>query len=95
MMERDTTTAGDPQQLRDGARVIASGRSLSERLAAATAWRPHAPALCRWVERTFSWHACVRDRRILESLDDRMLRDIGIDRGTADNESTVSFWRWR
>jgi uncharacterized protein YjiS (DUF1127 family) len=35
----------------------------------------------------------ARSRRILRLLDDRMLRDIGIDRGTAQYESDKPFWR--
>ncbi|MBR1144904.1 DUF1127 domain-containing protein [Bradyrhizobium sp. AUGA SZCCT0431] len=60
-----------------------------------------------------SWHlilglivAIVREwrhrsvaRRELASLDERMLRDIGLDPGTVDYEASQSFWRpardWR
>jgi uncharacterized protein YjiS (DUF1127 family) len=38
-------------------------------------------------------------RRELASLDERMIRDIGLDRGTVDYEVSQSFWRpsrdWR
>ena len=33
-----------------------------------------------------------RSRRQLAELDDRLLRDIGIDRGTARYEATKGFW---
>lgn len=33
-----------------------------------------------------------KSRRQLAELDDRLLRDIGIDRGTARYESTKGFW---
>jgi uncharacterized protein YjiS (DUF1127 family) len=35
----------------------------------------------------------ARSRRVLRLMDDRMLRDIGIDRGTAQYESDKPFWR--
>lgn len=35
----------------------------------------------------------ARSRRTLRLLDDRMLRDIGVDRGTAQFESDKPFWR--
>jgi len=46
-------------------------------------------------ERVIAWHERVRSRRLLASYDDRMLRDIGIDRAAVENESTASFWRYR
>ncbi len=52
-------------------------------------------ALARLVECVISWHERVCSRRILASYDDRMLRDIGIDRAAVENESTASFWRYR
>ena len=33
-----------------------------------------------------------RSRRMLGQLDDRLLRDIGVDRATAKHEATRSFW---
>lgn len=35
----------------------------------------------------------ARGRRTLRLLDDRMLRDIGLDRGAAQYESDKPFWR--
>ncbi len=35
----------------------------------------------------------ARSRRSLRLMDDRMLRDIGLDRGTAQYESDKPFWR--
>lgn len=33
-----------------------------------------------------------RERRMLATLDDRMLRDLGIDQATADHESSRRWW---
>jgi len=54
-------------------------------------WWPHPPSVL-WVGR---WQMRARDRRLLASFDDRMLRDIGLDRASVDTESTGSFWRRR
>jgi drug/metabolite transporter (DMT)-like permease len=54
-------------------------------------WWPH-PPLVRWVERRRQ-HS--HDRRLLATFSDRMLRDIGLDRGSVDRETTTSFWRLR
>jgi uncharacterized protein YjiS (DUF1127 family) len=51
--------------------------------------------LVRLVEGIVSWDERVRDRRRLASLDDRTLRDIGIDRAAVENDSTTGFWRLR
>jgi uncharacterized protein YjiS (DUF1127 family) len=45
-----------------------------------------------WVS---AWRKRRRDRRLLASLDDRSLHDIGIGRAKVEDESTVSFWRLR
>jgi len=39
------------------------------------------------------WRNRAASRSMLASLDDRMLRDIGLDRATADEESRTPFWR--
>jgi uncharacterized protein YjiS (DUF1127 family) len=56
------------------------------------AWWPHPIARGR---ASTSWCRRANDRRLIASLDDRALRDIGIDRALVDDESTVSFWRRR
>lgn len=38
------------------------------------------------------WHERARSRRILLSLDDRLLRDIGLSRADADHEGSRAFW---
>jgi uncharacterized protein YjiS (DUF1127 family) len=57
--------------------------SLAETLYGAGAWL--ALALLRWRE-------LARQRRRLLSLDDRMLKDIGITRAEAMREGTRPFW---
>jgi uncharacterized protein YjiS (DUF1127 family) len=52
-------------------------------------------ALVRLVEGILSWDARVRDGQLLARLDDRMLRDIGIDRAAIENDSSTWFWRLR
>jgi uncharacterized protein YjiS (DUF1127 family) len=47
----------------------------------------------RVVERLFTWQRRVADRRFLESLDDRMLQDIGLSRGDVFIESSKPFWK--
>jgi uncharacterized protein YjiS (DUF1127 family) len=47
------------------------------------------------IEYVVSWRECARSRRHFASVDDRMLRDIGIDRDMAEGDSTSSFWRLR
>jgi len=39
------------------------------------------------------WGARHRQRRQLSLLDDRLLRDIGLDRATAMEEASKPFWR--
>jgi uncharacterized protein YjiS (DUF1127 family) len=51
--------------------------------------------LDRLTEGVITWRERVRDRRRLAALDDRMLRDIGVDRGAVQQDSTASFWRLR
>jgi uncharacterized protein YjiS (DUF1127 family) len=49
--------------------------------------------LRRAVDTVLLWHERVKSRRTLAMLDDRMLRDVGIDNATARQESGQPFWR--
>jgi uncharacterized protein YjiS (DUF1127 family) len=49
--------------------------------------------LTRFVDLVLTWHERARQRRALLRLDDRMLSDIGVDRGTARMEGQKPFWR--
>jgi uncharacterized protein YjiS (DUF1127 family) len=49
--------------------------------------------LSQAVERALLWHDRARSRRMLLGLDDRMLRDIGVNRATAEVEGSQPFWR--
>jgi uncharacterized protein YjiS (DUF1127 family) len=44
-------------------------------------------------DRLLAWQDRASSRRMLRGLDDHMLRDIGIDRATADSEGSTPFWR--
>jgi uncharacterized protein YjiS (DUF1127 family) len=39
------------------------------------------------------WHSRARDRRELARLDERSLRDLGLDRGAVWSEYDKPFWR--
>ncbi len=45
------------------------------------------------LETLLTWQERDRQRRHLASLDDRMLRDMGISRADAEREAAVPFWR--
>ena len=49
--------------------------------------------LARWLERLIAWYQGFADRRLLASLDDRQLRDLGIDRSAVGGDNTASYWR--
>jgi uncharacterized protein YjiS (DUF1127 family) len=49
--------------------------------------------LSNLVVRLQEWQEQAHSRRLLATLDDRMLSDIGIDRATAAKESSAPFWR--
>lgn len=50
-------------------------------------------ALTAAVESMLAWHERTKSRRALLGLDDRMLKDIGIDRATAHIEGIQPFWK--
>jgi uncharacterized protein YjiS (DUF1127 family) len=54
-------------------------------------WWPHPPLRGGFA----AWRQRTRGRRLPACLDERMLRDIGIDRDMTERDSTVSFWRLR
>lgn len=45
------------------------------------------------VETMFAWQRRLADRRSLESMDDRMLRDIGLTRADVYSETSKPFWK--
>lgn len=49
--------------------------------------------LIRLLDAVATWQERAAARRRLASFDDRMLHDIGIDRGTAETEAAKPFWR--
>jgi len=40
------------------------------------------------------WQARARERRVLRWMDDRALRDVGLNRADVERESGRSFWRF-
>ena len=71
-------------------------------------WRPRTdePRARRWRElvserlaglfdHIAEWHDRAKSRRALLAMDDHALRDIGVDRATADYEGNLPFWRLR
>jgi uncharacterized protein YjiS (DUF1127 family) len=59
--------------------------------------RRRVSGLALWVRNTVDlllvWHERARQRRHLRSLNDRMLRDIGLTRADVLAESSKPFWR--
>jgi uncharacterized protein YjiS (DUF1127 family) len=51
--------------------------------------------LLRLAEGAHSWRERARCRRVLASFNDRMLRDLGIDRAVVEGEGTSWLWRLR
>ena len=49
--------------------------------------------LTRLLDRLLLWQERAEQRRRLGELDDRMLRDIGLDRADVTHETTKPFWR--
>jgi uncharacterized protein YjiS (DUF1127 family) len=82
---------GDTPRIESGPATATVAENGAKASGAAGALR----ALARLVGHVVSWDRRVRAGQMLASLDDRMLRDIGIDRATAESGSTASFWRFR
>ena len=49
--------------------------------------------LIRACDAVLAWEDRSRERTRLGTLDDRLLRDIGLDRASADAEAAKPFWR--
>jgi uncharacterized protein YjiS (DUF1127 family) len=45
------------------------------------------------IDMLFAWHERARQRRVLLTLEDYMLKDIGISRTDAELEANKPFWR--
>jgi uncharacterized protein YjiS (DUF1127 family) len=71
--------------------------SLSQSSFAGRTGRPVAALVAGLAQRTLDrlsqWRDLARSRRLLATLDDRMLSDIGVDRATAHREASTAFWR--
>ncbi|HDZ57904.1 MAG TPA: DUF1127 domain-containing protein [Pseudomonas xinjiangensis] len=49
-------------------------------------------AVSGWFSRINRWRRLAYERRLLSSMDERMLRDIGVSRSDAERESARHFW---
>ena len=49
--------------------------------------------VARLLGRLLLWQARAQERQVLASLDDRLLKDIGLDRGQVMAEADKPFWR--
>lgn len=49
--------------------------------------------LARGLDLVVTWLQRDRDRRTLQALDDRLLRDMGISRADVEHEVAKPFWR--
>ena len=49
----------------------------------------------RLAEAVALWRQSARDQDSLVNLNDRALRDIGLDRASIEQESSMCFWRLR
>ncbi|SLN12502.1 hypothetical protein PEL8287_00369 [Roseovarius litorisediminis] len=69
--------------------------NLSDSLSKLDLYQPPLVARCAiWLAVTLTeWDMKQRTRRQLAGLDDRQLRDIGIERDAADTEAARPFWR--
>jgi uncharacterized protein YjiS (DUF1127 family) len=61
--------------------------------AAATPRPASGGAIQRALDLLLEWRSRARDRRELAALDERSLRDIGLDRGTVWSECAKPFWQ--
>ncbi len=73
--------------IRSGARVRNGILRRAAARVAAIFWAPLLAAMHLPV-----WHERARQRAALSTLDDRMLRDIGVDRASAQHEAERPFW---
>ena len=45
------------------------------------------------VDVTFGWHRRISDRNALRTMDDRLLKDIGLSHADVEHEAAKPFWR--
>lgn len=66
-----------------------AAKGFADRIAAAPS---HAGWAVRLLTAMFKWHERARQRRQLYTLDDRMLKDIGLTRVDVEYEASKHFW---
>jgi len=76
--------------------VMSTSTTLTSKctLAGATRAAPRQPSAIAFLSDLFStWLRRARERRDLQSLDDYMLKDIGVTRADVEFEAQKHFWR--
>jgi uncharacterized protein YjiS (DUF1127 family) len=68
-------------------------RLLHERPSVATGGRTFGALAMRAMMAIVAWADRSRERRQLQELDDRLLKDIGISRGDVERECAKPFWQ--
>jgi uncharacterized protein YjiS (DUF1127 family) len=56
-------------------------------------WTSPRRLLTTFAAGVLQWRERARSRRLLQRLDDRMLRDVGLSRSDADREGAKHFWQ--
>ncbi|MFQ5545364.1 MAG: DUF1127 domain-containing protein [Acidiferrobacterales bacterium] len=60
---------------------------------AATAGQASSWSAAALIDMLFTWHERARQRRVLLTLEDYRLKDIGVSRADAELEANKPFWR--
>lgn len=72
--------------------ITAKNHLLLDRRTAAYAERRSHWRFAQFVDILLEWHERFRQRQLLLSLDDHLLKDIGISRADAEVEASKPFW---
>lgn len=59
----------------------------------ASPWRNAKEILIQALDRVGDWHQRAAERRMLMTLDARVLGDLGLNRDSVDAEASKPFWR--
>ena len=59
----------------------------------ASSWHHAKAILIQTLDRVGDWHQRAAERRMLMTLDDRVLGDLGLNRDSVDAEASKPFWK--